>query len=198
MNPDWVEKDFYKVLGLDKSASADEIKKTYRKLAKELHPDANPDNAKAEARFKQVSEAYDVLGSDQTRSEYDQLREAVASGRFPGGAGGFPGGFQANINLDDLFGGGGMGDLFGVLFGVTAGYLRGWVERARHIRYTGYDTEGRRIVREAKGFHARVVQHECDHLEGILYPQRMRDMKKFMFESEIHYWLEKEKEEEPA
>lgn len=74
--------------------------------------------------------------------------------------------------------------------------MRGWVERPRHIRYAGYDTEGRRIVRAAKGFHARVVQHECDHLEGLLYPQRMRDMKKFLFESEIHYWLEKE--EEPA
>jgi peptide deformylase len=72
--------------------------------------------------------------------------------------------------------------------------MRGWVDRPRHIRYAGYDTEGRRLVRVAKGFHARVVQHECDHLEGVLYPQRMRDMKKFLFESEIHYWLEQEEE----
>jgi peptide deformylase len=69
--------------------------------------------------------------------------------------------------------------------------LRGWVERANHIRYTGYDTDGRRIVRTAKGFHARVVQHECDHLDGTLYPQRMKDMKKLLFESEIQHWLEK-------
>jgi peptide deformylase len=69
--------------------------------------------------------------------------------------------------------------------------MRGWVERAAHIRYAGYDTEGRRILRTAKGFHARVVQHECDHLEGILYPQRMSDLKKFIFESEIGYWLPK-------
>jgi peptide deformylase len=68
--------------------------------------------------------------------------------------------------------------------------LRGWVERPRHIGYAGFDPEGRRIVRVAKGFHARVVQHECDHLEGLLYPQRMRDMKKFLFESEIQHWLE--------
>ena len=73
--------------------------------------------------------------------------------------------------------------------------LRGWVERARHIRYTGYDTEGRRIVREAKGFHARVVQHECDHLEGMLYPQRMKDLTKLIFESEIQHWLTKQKED---
>ena len=69
--------------------------------------------------------------------------------------------------------------------------LRGWVERPRHIRYAGFDPEGRRILRDAKGFHARVVQHECDHLDGVLYPQRMRDMTKFLFESEIQHWLEK-------
>ena len=74
--------------------------------------------------------------------------------------------------------------------------LRGWVERARHIRYTGYDTDGRRIVRVAKGFHARVVQHECDHLDGVLYPQRMHDLKKLLFESEIQHWLEKREVEE--
>ena len=76
--------------------------------------------------------------------------------------------------------------------------MRGWVERPRHIRYAGYDTEGRRIVRVAKGFHARVVQHECDHLEGMLYPQRMRDLQKLIFESEIHHWLEREEEPEPS
>jgi peptide deformylase len=69
--------------------------------------------------------------------------------------------------------------------------LRGWVERARHIRYAGYGTDGKRIVRAAKGFHARVVSHECDHLDGILYPQRMNDLKKLLFESEIQHWLSK-------
>lgn len=68
--------------------------------------------------------------------------------------------------------------------------LRGWVERPRHIRYAGLDLMGNRIARTARGFHARVVQHECDHLDGILYPSRMQDMSKLLFESEIHHWLE--------
>jgi peptide deformylase len=73
--------------------------------------------------------------------------------------------------------------------------LRGLVERPAHIRYRGFDAEGRPIARTAKGFHARVVQHECDHLDGILYPQRMRDMTKFIFESEARYWVPAEGEE---
>lgn len=70
--------------------------------------------------------------------------------------------------------------------------LRGYVERALQIRYRGFDLEGREIVRAAKGFHARVVQHELDHLDGILYPQRMTDMTKLIFESEAKHWLARE------
>src|SRR3569832_612362 len=70
--------------------------------------------------------------------------------------------------------------------------LRGFVERPFHIRYRGYDLEGKQVARTAKGFHARVVLHECDHLDGILYPQRMRDMTKFIFESEAHHWMRRE------
>lgn len=70
--------------------------------------------------------------------------------------------------------------------------LRGVVERPFHIRYRGVDHEGREIARVAKGFHARVVQHECDHLDGILYPQRMRDMTKLIFESEARHWRPQE------
>jgi peptide deformylase len=66
--------------------------------------------------------------------------------------------------------------------------LRGVVERAAHIRYRGFDLEGRKIERVARGFHARVVQHECDHLDGILYPQRMGDLSKLIFESEQRHW----------
>ena|ERR1700733_1177919 len=73
--------------------------------------------------------------------------------------------------------------------------LRGLVERPAHIRYRGSDTEGRVVMRTAKGFHARVVQHEVDHLDGILYPQRMRDMTKFLFESEMHHWMRPEQPE---
>jgi peptide deformylase len=68
--------------------------------------------------------------------------------------------------------------------------LRGWVERPAHIRYRGTGLDGTIIERVAKGFHARVVQHECDHLDGILYPQRMTDLTKLIFESETKHWLE--------
>jgi len=70
--------------------------------------------------------------------------------------------------------------------------LRGFVERAAQIRYRGVDPDGHEIVRMARGFHARVVQHECDYLDGILYPQRMRDMSRLIFESEARHWLSRE------
>jgi peptide deformylase len=66
--------------------------------------------------------------------------------------------------------------------------LRGYVERPGHIRYSGYDLKGAKIERVARGFHARVVQHECDHLDGILYPQRMKDLSKLIFETEAKHW----------
>lgn len=74
--------------------------------------------------------------------------------------------------------------------------LRGFVERPGHIRYRGFDHEGRPLTRTARGFHARVVQHECDHLDGILYPSRMRDLSKLIFESEAKHWAPKAENEE--
>lgn len=117
MNKDWVDKDFYKVLGVSPNASQDEIKRAYRKLAQQLHPDANPDDPTAEDRFKDVSEANATLSDEEQRTEYDQIRRMVDSGGFQGYGGGGPfgaGGQQFRVeDLGDLLGGaGGLGDLF--------------------------------------------------------------------------------------
>ncbi|WP_351234816.1 molecular chaperone DnaJ [Streptomyces sp. NPDC002133] len=123
---DFVEKDYYKVLGVPKDATEAEIKKAYRKLAREFHPDANKGDAKAEERFKEISEANDVLGDPKRRKEYDEARALFGNGGFRAGGPG-PGG-TFNFDLGDLFGGtqaggggaggfgGGLGDVFGGLF----------------------------------------------------------------------------------
>ncbi|RVW01302.1 molecular chaperone DnaJ [Rhodococcus xishaensis] len=135
---EWIEKDFYKDLGVSSDASADEIKRAYRKLARDLHPDANQGDPKAEERFKSVSEAHAVLSDPAKRKEYDEARRLFASGGFGPGAGYTtrPGGFNGGFDLGDLFGGGaggatggdgGLGDIFGGLFnrgGRTAGSTR--------------------------------------------------------------------------
>jgi molecular chaperone DnaJ len=119
---DWATKDFYQVLGVAKDATADEIKKAYRKLARANHPDSHPDDQAKHDRFKQVAEAYDVIGDSEKRTKYDELRTAYASGGFgfPQGGTGGPG-----FDISDLFGdrgrggaGGGLGDMFGDLFGA--------------------------------------------------------------------------------
>ena len=115
---DWFEKDFYKVLGVSKDVTEAELKKVYRKLAREFHPDSNPGNAAAEARFKEISEAYSVLSDKQQRAEYDQVRAMGGGARFTGGqgfpGGGFPGGGAGFEDVfSNLFGGGGMGGGFG-------------------------------------------------------------------------------------
>ena len=107
---DLYEKDFYAVLGLSKDADAATIKKTYRNLARELHPDKTRGDKKLEDRFKEVSEAYDILGDEKKRAEYDEARSLYESGAFrQGGFQGFSGDFG------DLFGNG--GDIFSSLFG---------------------------------------------------------------------------------
>jgi molecular chaperone DnaJ len=115
---EWYEKDYYQVLGVAKNASAAEIKKAYRKLAQQHHPDANPGDTQAEDRFKEISAAYDVLGDEDKRTQYDQVRDMASSGfgsgGVPGGGGGFGGGFPGGVRFEDL---GDLGDLFGGLFG---------------------------------------------------------------------------------
>lgn len=123
---EWLEKDYYKALGVPKSADAATIKKAYRKLARELHPDANPGDAKAEARFKDVTEAYDVVGDAETRKNYDEARKLYGSGggpRFGGGQRGRGpgGGGNSSADFSDLFsqggaGSGGFSDVFSGLF----------------------------------------------------------------------------------
>ncbi|WP_127784232.1 molecular chaperone DnaJ [Rhodococcus sp. X156] len=129
---DWMDKDFYGELGVSSDASSEEIKKAYRKLARELHPDANPGDAKAEARFKAVSEAHGVLSDPAKRKEYDEARSLFAAGGGRGFGGGRPGaGMPNDFDLNDLFGQarnggfqadpGSFNDLFGGLFGKSGG-----------------------------------------------------------------------------
>jgi molecular chaperone DnaJ len=139
---DWIEKDFYKVLGVAKDAKPEEIKKAYRKLARQNHPDQNPGNTAAEQRFKEISEAYDILSHEDKRKEYDEARRLFGGGGFR-----FPGGGQrtGGPSVDDLFrnagGDGGLGDLFGGLFngGTTTRTTR--FSTARGPR-RGSDVEG--------------------------------------------------------
>ncbi|RMI28708.1 molecular chaperone DnaJ [Nocardia stercoris] len=148
MNREWLEKDFYKELGVSSSATPEEIKKAYRKLARDLHPDKNPGDTKAEERFKAVSEAHSVLSDTDKRKEYDEARRLFASGGFgrggfsPGGgySAGGGGGFAGDFNLGDIFGqaagaDGGLGDLFGGLFN------RGGATRTSSRPRRGQDVE---------------------------------------------------------
>ena len=105
------KRDYYEVLGVSKSASADEIKKAYRKLAIKYHPDRNPDNAEAEEKFKEAAEAYDVLHDEQKRKQYDQFGFNAPGGGFGGGFGGGQG-----FSMDDIF------SAFGDIFGGHSGF----------------------------------------------------------------------------
>ena len=124
---DWFDKDFYAVLGVKKDVSDADLKKTYRKLAREFHPDSNAGDAKAEARFKEISEAYSVLSDKELRAEYDQVRAMGSGARFTSGGG-------PNGGFEDVFGGlfnqgarggrqsAGFEDLLGGMFGGRGGF----------------------------------------------------------------------------
>jgi molecular chaperone DnaJ len=109
---DLYEKDFYAILGVDKKASGDEIKKKYRSLAREFHPDKTKGDDALEEKFKAVSEAYDILSDSKKRAEYDEARSLFERGGFRGPMGGQGGG-----DFSDLFGGGSPNDIFANLFG---------------------------------------------------------------------------------
>ena len=150
---DWFDKDFYKVLGVSKDVSDADLKKTYRKLARKYHPDSNPGDAAAEAKFKEISEAYSVLSDPEERKEYDQIRAMGSGARFTAPGSGAQGGF------DDVFGGmfgqggqqytfqqaGGFDDVFGGLFGngrfgQTTGGFRGYGGPTRGRDVTAHTT----------------------------------------------------------
>ncbi|HEX2177777.1 MAG TPA: molecular chaperone DnaJ [Nocardioidaceae bacterium] len=124
---EWLQKDFYKILGVSKDASTEDVKKAYRKLARANHPDANPGDPTAEDRFKAVSEAHAVLSDAEKRKEYDRMRSMFGTGGFrpPGGGRAGGRGGTTTFDLGDLFGGerpgaggtGGLGDLLGDIFG---------------------------------------------------------------------------------
>ncbi|TCP57242.1 molecular chaperone DnaJ [Tamaricihabitans halophyticus] len=164
---DWIEKDFYRELGVSSDASDSDIKKAYRKLARENHPDANPGNERAEKKFKAVSEAYGVLSDAEKRKQYDEARRMFAGGGFPRGGGGFgfpggaggAGGGTGGFDFGDLFGqnagqasGGGMGglgDILGGLFGRRGGAAGAGATAQRGQRGADVETEVRIEFTEA-------------------------------------------------
>jgi len=121
-------KDYYKILGVDRKASEEDIRKAYRKLAKQYHPDYNPNNKGAEEKFKEINEAYEVLSDPKKRSHYDRLGSDYSQWQRRGGpgnfnwdqyGGGFPGSTRVNMDdLNDMFGGGGFSDFFQTIFGM--------------------------------------------------------------------------------
>ncbi len=120
------KRDYYEVLGVSKGVDEKELKKAYRRVAMKYHPDRNPDNAEAEEKFKEASEAYEVLSDSQKRAAYDQYGHAGVEGAAGGGAGGFGG-----ANFSDIF-----GDVFGDIFGGGGGGRRGGPARGSDLRYT--------------------------------------------------------------
>jgi molecular chaperone DnaJ len=148
---DWFEKDFYKVLGVDKSVSQPDLKKAYRRLARQFHPDSNPGDTKSETRFKEISEAYSVLSDEEQRREYDQIRAMGTGARFTAaGPGGGGQGFEDVFG--NLFGGGagrrggaGFDDLLGGLFGNNGSGTGGFGQTTGGFRGFGGPTPGRDV-----------------------------------------------------
>ena len=133
------KRDYYEILGVSKSSTADEIKKAYRKVAMQFHPDRNPGDKEAEEKFKEAAEAYEVLSDQDKRGQYDRYGHAGVNGRGGGGAHG--------MNMDDIFSNFGDifgDDIFGSFFG-GGGRQRGG-GRARAVSYTHLTLPTKRIV----------------------------------------------------
>jgi molecular chaperone DnaJ len=163
-----LEKDFYAVLGVAKSASADDIKKAYRQLARELHPDHNPGNREAEDRFKAVSEAYDVLSDEKKRKEYDEMRQLFGSGAFRRGSRTAGGG--AGFDMSDIFG--------DMAAGSTSGDRRfggaGFSDLFTSIFSGGRGATTRRGPARGRDVEAEVVLDFRDAVNGATLPLTLR------------------------
>ncbi len=165
-------KDYYAILGVGEKASAEEIKKAYRKLAKKYHPDANPDDASAGERFKEISEAYGVLSDPESRKKYDQVRKYGGLGDFnrragrarrQGTAGGRPG--SGGFRFEDL---GGIGDIFSSIFdfgGQKAGRTKQGPRRGRDVEYM-VEIGFRKAVRGGKVTVTVPIREECATCDG--------------------------------
>jgi curved DNA-binding protein len=157
-------KDYYKILGVDRKASDDEIRKAYRKLAKQHHPDYNPNNKQSEERFKDINEAYEVLSDSKKRSHYDRLGSDYSNWQRRGNPGdfnwdqygGFPGGTRVNMDdLNEMFGGaGGFSDFFQTIFGMGGG------RAAERSRPQGYQQELEISLEEAYKGATRLLESE--------------------------------------
>ncbi|WP_129841284.1 molecular chaperone DnaJ [Streptomyces sp. RFCAC02] len=175
---DFIEKDYYKVLGVPRDATEAEIKKAYRKLARENHPDANRGDAAAEERFKDVSEAYDVLGDAKRRKEYDEARALFGAGGFrPRGAGGAGGpGGQFTFDLGDFFGGApGAGGAPGGGAAGTAGGFGGGLGDVLGGLFTGRGGAAgtRTAARRGQDIESEVTLSFAEAVSGATVPLRM-------------------------
>ena len=156
-------KDYYKILGVDRKASEDEIRKAYRKLAKQYHPDYNPNNKQSEDRFKEINEAYEVLSDTKKRSHYDRLGSDYSNWQRRGNPGDFnwdqysgaPGGTRVNMDdLNEMFGGGGFSDFFQTIFGM------GGARPSARSQPQGYQQELEISLDEAYKGTTRLIQSD--------------------------------------
>ena len=165
-------KDYYKILGIERNASEEDIRKAYRKLAMQYHPDRNPNDKQAEERFKEINEAYQVLNDPKKRSHYDRLGSDYSNWQRRGApgdfnwdeyGGGFPGGVRVEYgDLDDLFGGagaGGFSDFFRTIFGQAGGGATGTRTRTRQ-QPQGYQQELEISLDEASQGTTRVFESD--------------------------------------
>jgi curved DNA-binding protein len=171
-------KDYYKILGVERNANEEEIKRAYRKLALKYHPDKNPGDKNAEDRFKEINEAYDVLGDPTKRSKYDQLGSSYRAwermGGQPGGfdwsqwASGTPGGVRIEVgDLGDLFGG--FSDFFNAIFGGMAGQSQDFTSRP-HSRARDIEQPVSISLAEAYNGTTRLVRVDGRQIEVKIPP----------------------------